>query len=198
MQFNLKNIDLKNIDFKDRKTQATILMVSLGIAALVLYIYFIFLPQVLNDVNDIKRIIKTKAELKAAESLIAGREGLKKKVGEYNEKINLYEKKLPAQQEIPNLLENLSKMAKSANITIVGITPVELKTQKEKTNSVYQEIPILITAKSGYHELGRFLNNLENGSEFMKVVDIGIKADATTPKKHDVELMIYTYVLPNE
>jgi len=191
-------LDLKNIDFKDKKTQTVILVVVLGIALFVLYLYFIFLPQVTNDINVIGKTIGIRRDLKEAKFLISQRDNLKKKVREYNEKIELYEKKLPAQQEIPSLLEDLSKMAKNANTTIIEIMPVTLKLQEERKGAVYQEIPILITAKSGYHELGYFLNNLEDGNRFMKVVDIGIKANAASPNKHDVELMVYTYVLPAE
>ena len=105
---------------------------------------------------------------------------------------------LISQQEIPSLLENLSKMAKNANITIVSITPVTSNSQKEAKSQVYEEIPILITAKSGYHELGHFLSNLENGDRFMKIINISVKTNTTAPKKHDVELMVHTYVLPSE
>lgn len=198
MAFELKNIDLKNIDFKDTKTQTIILMVLLGVIIFVMYIYFIFMPQVARDIDLIGKTIRMKGDLKEARSLISEKETLKKKAAEFNEKIEIYEKKLPVEQEIPNLLENLSKMAINANITIIGITPAvlpDLKAQKGKKGQIYQETPILITAKSGYHELGRFLNNLENGDRFMKVADISIKANAAAPNKHDVELMVYTYVL---
>ncbi|MDP3791820.1 MAG: type 4a pilus biogenesis protein PilO [Candidatus Omnitrophota bacterium] len=198
MAFNIKNIDFKNIDFKDKKTQTTTLIILLSATVFILYIYYVFLPRVTNDVVVIGKTIGMRTDLKEAKSLIAQKDILRKKVGEYNEKIELYEKKLPAQQEIPSLLEDLSKMARNANITIIGITPITMKLQKEKKISVYQEIPILITAKSGYHELGRFLNNLENGDRFMKIVDISIKANSAMPKRHDVELMVYTYVLPAE
>jgi len=198
MAIDLKNINIRNIDLKDTKTQTTILLILLGVIVAGLYIFYIFLPQVTGDINMIGKTIGMRGDLKQARSLVSEKDSLKKKAQEYNEKIELYEKKLPAQQEIPGLLEDLSKMARNANITIIGITPIALKGQKEKKTQVYQEIPILITAKSGYHELGRFLSNLENGDRFIKVVDISIKANAVSPKKHDIELMVYTYVLPIE
>lgn len=191
-------LDLKKIDLKDTKTQTIILLALLGVLLFGSYLYFIFVPKVTGDINIIAKAIVMRGDLKEARSLISEREGLSKKMEEYNEKIELYEKKLPAQQEIPSLLEDLSSMARNSNINIIGITPVALKLQKERKNTVYQETPILITAKSGYHELGRFLNNLENGDRFMKVVDINIKANLLSPKKHEVELMVYTYVLPAE
>ena len=36
---------------------------------------------------------------------------------------------------------------------------------------------------------------LEDADRFMKVADIDIKANKATPKKHDVELLVLTYVL---
>jgi Tfp pilus assembly protein PilO len=95
-------------------------------------------------------------------------------------------------------LENLSEMAKDSNIKIVGIVPAISYFKDDKSankSQIYREIPILITAKSGYHELGHFLNNLENADRFMKVADIDIKSNKTSPKKHDVELMVCTYIL---
>lgn len=195
MKIDFKGMDLRNIDFKDPKVQRTIVISLFGLIALVAYILLMFLPQAVYDINMVGKTLKMRSDLKEAGSLISEKETLKKKATEYKNKIEVYEKKLPAQREIPNLLENLSKMARNANITIVGITPVTLKSQKEKTVQVYQEIPILITARSGYHELGRFLSNLENGDRFMKVVGINIKTNAATPKKHDIDLTVHTYVL---
>jgi type IV pilus assembly protein PilO len=198
MRIDLKNINLKSVDLKDPKIQNLILMVLLGLIAVVLYMYFVFIPQVGRDVSLVGKTLKMRSDLKAARALISEKDALKKQAAEYNDKIEIYEKKLPAQQEIPDLLENLSRMARNADITIIGITPVSLKTQKERRGQVYKEIPILITAKSGYHELGRFLSNLENADRFMKAVDINIKSDSVSPKKHNVEVMVYTYVLSGE
>ena len=101
---------------------------------------------------------------------------------------------LPVEQEVPKLLEMLSTMARSSNVKIVGITPLASK-QEESPEKIYQEIPILISAKSGYHELGRFLSDLESSDRFMKVSDIDIKENKSNVKRHDVELLVVTYVL---
>ena len=86
-------------------------------------------------------------------------------------------------------------MAKRSDVKILGITPLASKQEAPASERAYQEIPILMNARSGYHELGKFLSDLENAGRFMKVVDIKIKENLSTPKKHDVELLILTYVL---
>lgn len=195
---DLNNFDLKNIDLKNARTRILLLTVSAVLAAAALYIYFVFVPQVMGVFKLSGNVGKMKSELKSARVVIADFERLNNNLKERGQKVESYEKKLPAEQEIPVLLENLSNMAKDSDIKIVGIVPamsyfkVDLSANQ---NPIYREIPILITAKSGYHELGSFLNSLENADRFTKVVDIGIKANRTSPKKHDVELMICTYIL---
>jgi Tfp pilus assembly protein PilO len=73
--------------------------------------------------------------------------------------------------------------------------PIVGKEDKVKKSGFYKEQPILINAKCGFHELGKFLSKMENADRFMKVSDINIKSVAQSPKKHDVELLIVTYTL---
>ena len=68
----------------------------------------------------------------------------------------------------------------------------------QKKAKAYQEIPIMISARSGYHELGSFISKLENADRFMEVSDIKLKANSANFRKHNVELIVSTYLLVNE
>ncbi|MDP3804073.1 MAG: type 4a pilus biogenesis protein PilO, partial [Candidatus Omnitrophota bacterium] len=138
---------------------------------------------------------KMKADIKSQEIEIANIDKYKSEIGAYKDKVERYERMLPAEQEIPTLLESLSGMARSSGVKIVGITPVAISEEKKQEGQIYREIPILISAKSGYHELGNFLDKLEDSDRFMKVADIEIKANKAAPRKHDVEQLVLTYVL---
>ena len=186
------------LNFKDLskdKMQLLIFIALVYIIVVILYLNFVFMPQITKIGSVLVKMAKMQADLKAAESDVAKMPNFQKDVTLYKEKIDRYEKMLPAEKEIPDLLEDLSSIAKSSNVKIVGITPVVSKEEKVQKGQIYKEIPILISAKSGYHELGDFLSKLENSDRFMKVVDIGIKATGSSPTKHDVELMVLTYVL---
>lgn len=190
MAFNLSSIDLK-----DKKTQILVLYVLLSLLACVVYVSFILSPQVGRVFSAIGQASKIGADLKDAQSNIYDIPKLKTDIAAYEEKVDRYEKMLPTEQEMPSLLENLSAMAKDANVKIVGIMPVTTKEDKAKKASVYQEKPILINAKSGYHELGKFLSSMESADRFMKVSDMQVKHNQQSPKKHDVELIVVTYTL---
>ncbi len=195
---DIKNLDFKNIDLKNKQTQVLLMIIVAVLAAAVLYLYFVFVPQVVRVFELTRNTGKVRSDLKSARTIIKDFDSLESNLKERGEKVESYEEQLPAEQEIPALLENLSNMAKESNIKIVGIVPAMSFVVDDKSvneNQIYREIPIRITAKSGYHELGHFLNKLENADRFMKVTDIDIKANVATPTKHDVELTVCTYVL---
>lgn len=182
------------IDLKNSKNVKLALMV-LGLALVVVYVRFLLLPQISGVRGLTGNINKVHGDVVVSERDVANINNLKKEIAKYQDKIESYEQMLPAEQEIPKLLENLSQMARDSNVKIIGITPLPPKGQAQSSEQIYQEKPILITAKSGYHELGKFLSKLENSNRFMKVVDIKIKTNSATPKRHDVELLVLTYVL---
>lgn len=181
---------LENIKNNPKQLAAVIIAAALGI--FLLYFNFILKPQVLQAASLVVNMNKTRADLKKAEFDISEIPKFKNDIRTYEDKVTYYEKMLPAEREIPSLLQGLSDMAKNSNVKIIGITPTVIEGEK---GTIYQELPILISARSGYHELGRFLSSLENSERFIKVADISIRANSINPKKHDVELLLMTYIL---
>ena len=183
------------IDIKNPKHQMMMLAFLIAVLGVILYFSILLKPQVIRVANAAIRNNKMKAELKCVEGEIANIDKYKKGVGAYKDKVERYERMLPAEQEIPVLLESLSSMARSSGVKIVGITPAAVSEEKKQPDQVYQEIPILISAKSGYHELGNFLAKLEDSDRFMKIANIKIIANKVSPKKHEVELLVLTYII---
>lgn len=179
---------------KKNPKQMMVAVSAATVFALLLYFNFLLKPQVMSICSDRSKLSKVSADLGAARSDIAKISDMEKAVKAYSKKLGQYEKTLPTEEGIPGLLESLSEMAKNASMRIDGIVPAEQKETKTE-GRVYKEIPIMITASAGYHGLGRFLSSLEDSDRFMKVVDMQIKANPVSPKKHDVELLVVTYVL---
>lgn len=182
------------LDLKNAK-QVTIIAVAATAGFLYLYVNFLLLPQISGITKAYKKLNNISSEVKAAERDVSKVDGLRKQVEASRDRIESYERTLPAGQEIPKLLSDLSDMAKRSGVKIVGITPLPPKDDKVPAQTIYQEIPILISAKSGYHELGKFISNLETSDRFMKVADISIKSNKASPKRHDVEILVLTYIL---
>ncbi len=182
------------INFKNTK-QIMAIAAVIALGAFYLYVNFLLLPQIRGLAKVYNEVRKIRSEIKVSERDISGVDNLKKQVAQYHSKIESYERMLPIEQEVPKLLEELSDMAKSSNVKIIGITSVQSKQEVDAQTQIYREIPILINAGSGYHELGKFLSRLESANRFMKVADIKIKESNMALKRHDVELLVLTYVL---
>lgn len=183
-----------NITDKNRG-QIFIFSGLIAIIIVILYLNFICIPQLSNFFSIVRERSALSAELRKTRIAVSEIDKLKKELGASRAKVSECEKMLPAQQEIPSLLENLSAMAKDSNVKIVGITPMTSNEDKSVKDRTYQEIPILINARSGYHELGKFIDNLENAVRFMKIADIWIKTNKAAPKENDIELLVITYTL---
>jgi len=183
------------IDFEKNKKQTAILITLVAVAAFILYLNLMLIPQLSLLGDNFKKIARLDSDLRGAERDVSTIGNLERGISVYDEKIEQYVKMLPAEKEIPALLENLASMARDANVRIVAITPVTGKETEGEKGRIYLEMPIQISAKSGFHELGRFMSSLESSGRFMKVLDIEIRGNPSTPKRHDVDLLLTTYVL---
>jgi Tfp pilus assembly protein PilO len=182
------------------KPNTTVVIIAVSAVGIALYFNFVILPMARNVFETSAKVGQVQSELKDSEDDISGKDKFLRDIETYNTKVDSYEKMLPAEKEIPTLLEHLSEIAKSSNVLIVEIVP-GAQTAKDKAKSQdqsYQEVPILINARSGYHELGKFIARLENSDRFMKVEDISIKANKSDPTKHNVEMNVLTYILARE
>ncbi|MEI8345235.1 MAG: type 4a pilus biogenesis protein PilO [Candidatus Omnitrophota bacterium] len=90
-------------------------------------------------------------------------------------------------QEMPTLLEDLSKSAQKASIRIISIVPQEAV---QGDTDPYLRFAIKIVASAGLHEFGRFLAELEGGGTYFRVLDVNIKANPTDEKRHLIEVLV--------
>ncbi len=158
------------------------------------YLNFALKPQIVNIISVRSKLGKAATGLKSAKIDIAKIGEMRRAVDSYNNKITEHEKALPSEDKIPALLESLSEKAKNAEMRIVGIVPMAVK-EIDGTSRVYRKIPINITAKAGYHELGHFLSSIENSDRFIKVTNIQIRGDKSSPRMHNVDLTVVAYVM---
>jgi type IV pilus assembly protein PilO len=165
--------------------------------ALILYVYFMFLlkPQFTSLISVFREAGQIKRSLVQTMDNVNNMPLMEKKIEKAKEVQPFYEKKLPREEELPTLLGNLSELARENNVKIISIKPIKDEDEPEGGESVYMEIPIQVKARCGYHQLGRFINDLESADRFMMIGDINIKSIAKSKTIHDVKLVVYTYIL---
>jgi Tfp pilus assembly protein PilO len=176
--------------------EKTVLTALLAVIVLVAYFHLLLRPAVTELKGLAPKVNKMRRDLSAAKTLIKSKVVIESRSEELNEKIAELEKVFPREREVPKLLENFSKIAGVSGVRIIGIKPVVMaEPAAREENAIYQAIPIEIIARSGYHELGKFLEKLETGERFIRVKDLAISAKETSVKRHDVRLIAETYIL---
>ena len=182
------------------KSKKRILLIYVAILTAVLILYFLLFlkPTFIKLFDLIPAAQALRMDIKTVRNDLPFEDTLKDKFKSLQGELGGYEKKLSREKEIPMLLESLSKMAKDSRVKILGITPLGKTSGRQKTDdtdaeSIYQEVPIVVSAESGYHALGAFISKLENDERYMQVSDMQIKSNKVTPKRHDVEFIVYAY-----
>lgn len=192
---NIQDQLRRSLDKLKRDPKQLVVVMSVAVVVGLLFYLIVILRPQLTAIADIRsKLGKARNELKSATNDIAMIPSMTSTVETYNKKIGTYDKTLPTEDGIPDFLASLSSMAKNCNMAILAIVPVESKTDTNP-KKIYKEIPIKITARAGYHDLGKFLASLESSDRFIKISDIRVKYNSSTPLKHDIELLLATYVL---
>lgn len=194
-------IDLKTINIQvikeflsDETKRMYVILGGTAIIALLYAVVFIFptFTSFSKVTTEVKEINEKMNFINQSIFKMAHRKELLEKL---QLELDSYAGGLPNEKEISGFLENISIIAKTSGVKILAITPSGLKPLKiEDTGIYYYEMPISITAKSGYHELGRFISEIEQGKRFMTVEGLQIRDNKNTPRKHDVRLVLKAYV----
>ncbi len=192
------------LDFLRKAKKNEILALTALIGAIILVGYFLlFLNPMLSKLSDLSRkVSKLQSDLNIADLSIGGMPKLEKEIMELKSKAMDYINKLPKEEELPALLENLSTMAQNTDIKITKISPIkdtEAATDPKTAKSIiYQEKGISINAQCGYHQLGTFISEMEDAERFMEIFDITVESVKTTPKRHNVQLIVKTFILKDK
>jgi type IV pilus assembly protein PilO len=88
---------------------------------------------------------------------------------------------LPKTQEIPNLLRNISDLGRNAGLDFLTFTPGQ-----EIPKDFYAEIPIDISIKGPYHNLGLFFDKVSKLDRIVTVNNITIDK----PEQEGAEMML--------
>lgn len=183
-------------DFLSEEQNRMYLILGATVVLATVYLTFITVPKfgqlskasrIVNDLNNKIEQLNVRIKRQTA---------MKDKLGELRKEYEGYSERLPKKKEIPGFLDGVSSMAKTSKVKLLSITPSDLRPvmTNGKENEYYKKMPILVTAKSGFHQLGRFVSNLETGTRFLHIGNLRIQYDSGFPRMHNVRMELSTYV----
>ena len=189
----MKKLDFKNFDFQKHSK----LILGIGAVLIILLDYVLIMgPQIRWQKSLGPKIKKLKFEIEQTDRDIALISRLQKQYQSSKKNMDDIEKRVPQEEDIPLVLQDISKAANNSMIKIFQMRP--MKAEKEeilKTEAGrYYRIPISIEAKGSYHLFGKFLCTLENSEIFMSINNLRISPSAKDYKRHNMDLTINTFI----
>ena len=170
--------------------EKTMIILFGAIAILVLDYAILIQPVTGVFFHTLPELSAAKQQLQVLKDDKKNKDGIKKNWEKQKAILAEKEKMFIAPNEIPALLEDLSKLAQSSSVKIISLKPTN---SPEGDSGSYQRIPIRINALAGTHELGRFLARLEGGTTFFRITDLKITANPLDIRRHSIDLALEAY-----
>ncbi|WP_321837300.1 type 4a pilus biogenesis protein PilO [Pseudomonas kulmbachensis] len=170
---NLRSIDLRELDFASvgawssrRKTAVALMWLSL----LLVLGYLLFL---LSSTTRLQQQAEAQVALKTAfESRVAQVANLDAYVIQLHDLEAAFSamlKQLPAQAQVPGLLDQVSQLGKANGLVIERIQWLP-----EVLQPFYAELPLQMTLVGGYHELGLFVSAMASLPRIVTLHDFAL------------------------
>lgn len=188
----LKNLDRIKLD---NKKIALIMVASIT----VLYLDFAFV--ISGQLNRIKStgpsIAKIKKDLDTLTQGLLRMQAIKNKFKQAGGGLEEEAKTIINEEEISSLLHEISNLANKNNVQVIKMKPVrKAPDPKAKPSAVskFEPFTISLDLLSGYHELGKFINELENAKIFVAIDTIKISAEKNDFLNQKVTLELKSFL----
>ena len=194
---SLREFDIGELDFDNVGSWPVAIKVLIWLLLLIAvlvggYYYHIEgLQKKLADAEAKEVTLKKDFEKKAFQA--ANLEAYRQQMAEMEESFGALVSQLPSDTEVPGLLEDITNKGLLNGLAIDAIV-----LQKEKAQEFYVELPISISAKGSYHDLGAFISGMAGLPRIVTLHDFQIKAEKDNPNSLDMKIIAKTYRYKDE
>lgn len=175
-KFSLKNFDIKTAGFWDQKAQ---LVFCSGVALVVFVLgWFLLISPQLSQLHELDDKEKTlREEFQRVQNQANNLPFLKNQLKDINLLISNLINQLPNQNEIPQLVVDVSQAALANGLQIDLFEP-----QDEIKHDFYAEKQINVKFTGSYHQLGQFFSAVSQQPRLVTVVADNMKVESVSPK----------------
>ena len=184
---------------REQRALAAIGVLGAGI----LWTYFTFIVgPLMREAGELSQQVRAaREEFKTLQSATANETTLRQRHEQLQDTVASLRKLLPAEEELPHVIELLSDLAGQSQVKIQTIFPqrplAEDAHALEKPAAsaaplVYKDVLIQIEALAGFHQLGTFLSLVETGETPMQVSSLRISSDPKD-RRLQVKLLVQSY-----
>ena len=166
----------------------------IGLAAIGGATYALLLSPLLVQLGTLRsQHAQLERDIAQNRAVVADLARFKRLVGETEQKLATLREKLPTEKETPPLYRSLSDAASTAGLGVALFEPKD-----PRPRDYYNEIPIILKAEGGYHQLGEFFQRVAGLPRVVNVTEwkFGTSKDSKKPVAAELMLATYTYRPP--
>lgn len=180
-----------------RADDKKLLLFALSVLIIVFLDTGLFLNYQIQAIRRLNpKITKLKADINTLKEGVNRMEGVKSaQTASQAEALQRYKRAL-SEEEVPRLLQDISEKARQNNVKILQMRPAKQPLLAANLAEMRDLVPLLIALdlSCGYHQLGRFINDLEEADNFIAVEEMSIGAQEGNYLVQKVDLILRSYV----
>ena len=170
---------------------------ALGVMLLAIIIgagYFLLLSPKLAEVDGLRsRSLALEAEVRQSRVIALSLARFRQEALRLRQRLEAAKERLPVEKEIPTLYRQISNLAFQAGLTVTLFQPKE-----PLPRDVYSEVPITISAETGFHQLGNFFERLSRLPRIVTLQDIKLQGIDRPNGTVKADLTLATYLFRPE
>ncbi len=171
--------------------------IALGVIALAIIGaggYFLLLSPRMAEVAQLRnRNAALQAEVARNRALAARLAGFRKEAAALRLRLDAARARLPVEKEVPRLYRQISNLAIQSGLAVSLFQPKD-----PKPKDVYDEVPIVLNAEAGYHQLGKFLERVAKLPRIVTLNEFKLVGIQRPTGSLRAELNLATYVFRPE
>lgn len=165
-----------------------------GVFLLIMFLldYFLIMKRQMDALNALNpKVTLLKEDIAETKNNIQKSDAYKAQIARLKEQLQKTGYKIPSREEV---LDGISRIANQNKVKIDQMIPgkgMQEVLQKDLEEQYYA-FPISLEAHGGYHDIGRFVDQLEKDNIYKSIAALTVESNAKDPAQHTARLMIKT------
>lgn len=172
------------------KIQIVVLGVLMVVLISVLGGMFLIVPGFAKKRVLMKEYLENNEQLKKDERMVAKKGNLSKSLKKLKLEFGEMAPKIPHGSGKFSILSLLNEKGQETLVLFDRIEPKEVPEEEKTPILGFVQKDYFLKFRGGYHQLGTFLNKLENASPFIQIRDIKIYGVKEQPELHEITLTV--------
>lgn len=170
-------------------------VVVLAVVGLVLWLQFLIIPQIGSTNRLSSESVSLRLKVERARQETRRLPELLKERDELAARVSVPTVSTPPAEQLPGLLDKIAQFARDAHVQVVTLRLKEDLGRVKAGPSGYLEIPLELVATAGYHQIGRFLDPLEQSDSLVRLRELEIRPGKEMLNQ-EVRMLLLAFLAP--